>query len=346
MKPIHWRFAACLLLMGLTSNLMATAAMESNHVMDQGSFFSSEAIQKANEQIDRFMTNGRQIIIETFPSIPDNRKASFKEDNKEPFFKEWAMERMQERQVNGVYVLICKEPSFLEVGVSSSVFPRLFNANNRELLTKELIALFKQKKYDEGLLMITQSVPRMMRENARGGVRVGMVRIEAPPEFERKLASGEIKAPNAEPEQGFSILWIVAGVLGIWILFGLIRALLRPATPPQQASGAMAMEGAGSDQAGGYARPTPLYGRGGGGFFNTFLGGMFGAAAGHYIYDSFFRSAPTSSGSAFGTGEVTPPAAGSGPAYGDQFSLGEDDRFGGGDYGGGDFGGDFGGGEF
>lgn len=109
--------------------------------------------------------------------------------------------------------------------------------------------------------------------------------------------------PFARPErQGNGIGgWICLGLcvlLGVWLLVGLMRGL----------SGG-----------GGY---------GGGGFFSTFLAGMFGAAAGMWMYNSFF-------GGSDGLG-------GSSAAGADGYGTDTDYSGGGTDFG--DGGGDFGGG--
>jgi uncharacterized protein len=108
----------------------------------------------------------------------------------------------------------------------------------------------------------------------------------------------------------------IVAVLGIWLIVGLIRAF-----------------------SGGGGGP----GGGGGGFFPSLLGGLFGAAAGMYLYDTFFggsSAAAADPGAAGDAGDAG--AADAGP---DTYDGGAES--GGGDFGGGDFGGgDFGGGDF
>ena len=91
-------------------------------------------------------------------------------------------------------------------------------------------------------------------------------------------------------------------------------------------------------------------GMGGGGFMTSLMGGMFGAVAGHYLYDNFFggsHSSPASAGDAgggYGNNNTTDTGAGDYDGGGDS---GGSDFGGGGDAGGADFGGgsDFGGGD-
>ncbi len=333
-------------------------------VQDEAGFFSADAIAKANIAIKEFYDrtrSNRQIVIETYANIPAEKRSDYQPNNKEPFFRKWVAERMKAREVNGVMILICKNPSFIELGVSEDLSGRFFTKNNRENLTADLIKLFKEKKYDEGLLLITQAIPNSIRQNSGAGIRAGAVRIEPPKDLSDKIARGELKKPEPEESHwGWVLFLIVVLLIGMWILVALFRAAFRPnptAVPPMSSQPPGNM---GAGYGTGYASPMPLYGSGGGGFFTNFLGGLFGAAAGHYLYDSFFRSHPRSGMTGYDaspTSGLDNNPGGAGPAYGDNFSLGNDDRFSGGDFGatsGGDFGGsdfgggggDFGGGDF
>jgi len=94
-------------------------------------------------------------------------------------------------------------------------------------------------------------------------------------------------------------------------------------------------------------------GYGGGGFFSSLLGGLFGAAAGMWLYNNLFGGSYWDSSQAFG-GETPPTDAGTSDYDGDgsgdfdtNDSVDTGGDFGGDDFGGGDFdGGEFGGGDF
>src|SRR6516162_4680487 len=62
------------------------------HVYDQGKMFTDAGIDKAkttmsNAQFDHGLT----LTVDTYPTIPDDRKANYKEENKAKFFKDWAI---------------------------------------------------------------------------------------------------------------------------------------------------------------------------------------------------------------------------------------------------------------
>ncbi|MFQ3650773.1 MAG: hypothetical protein SNJ75_10600, partial [Gemmataceae bacterium] len=120
--------------------------------------------------------------------------------------------------------------------------------------------------------------------------------------------------------------WLCIGLMvlmGLWLVVGLIRAF----------SGVGGQAGA--------AQPG-----GGGGFLSSLLGGLVGAAAGMYLYNSFFGSGTSSVFGSSPTGDPNAGADNSPQADGGGGDWGGDAGGGdwGGDAGGGDWGGDAGGG--
>src|SRR5262249_15497044 len=127
--------------------------------------------------------------------------------------------------------------------------------------------------------------------------------------------------PHLLAQQGpdfnwMTIFWIVVVLVGVWVVIGIVRGFSRRSQGPypQQGRPMQSMGGGGaqySPQYGGAPpAPTPM-GGGGGGFVSSLLGGMFGAAAGNWIYDSF-----TGRGS-HGGGWGAPPAHGGEPRRSD-----------------------------
>jgi uncharacterized membrane protein YgcG len=108
------------------------------------------------------------------------------------------------------------------------------------------------------------------------------------------------------------LLWICVGIaalLALWLIVGIFRAVFSPnpgygggpgyrAGPgrggPGYGGGAPGMGGPGYGGGAGYSGGGAGYGGGGGGFVSSLMGGMFGAAAGSWIYNRFSsQSAPT-----------------------------------------------------
>ena len=73
---------------------------------------------------------------------------AMKPEEREKFFKELAEERSKEVKLKGVYVLVCKTPSFLYVHVPNpDEFPPGFGTKVKAAMLES----FKEKKFDEGL---------------------------------------------------------------------------------------------------------------------------------------------------------------------------------------------------
>jgi hypothetical protein len=119
---------------------------------DDGKFFGEEAWKKVAPAAEKLLKEKKlDLFIETvmtpWKGDVDKVKA-MKPEEREKFFKELIEERAKEVKLDGVYVLICKNPSSLYVFIPHrDEFPPGF-------LTKvetALLTSFKEKKFDEGL---------------------------------------------------------------------------------------------------------------------------------------------------------------------------------------------------
>jgi len=315
-------------------------------VHDDAGFFTADAVSKADEIIKDIKERHRKdLLIETFPTAPAGKEEGAKGDDGKAnprFFAAWALQRARAEHVNGIYVLICKEPRYIEPAVGNKTHD-LFSDDDRDHLGKVLIDHFKQKQYDEGLLEGVRYVQSTLDRN------------DSPKEG-NKEAEGQ--APSQQgPDTwspyggGHSTAGGVGGLplgLGGCLCVGLVVIGVL-------AAGAMAVSalfrsfghgpagygpGPGGYGPGGYGPGG--YGGQGGGFMSSILGGLFGGAAGSWAYDRFFGGHSSPTQGPWQAPNAAPPSAG--PAPDDTgYSAGGGGDFGGGDSGGG--GGDFGGGD-
>lgn len=267
-------------------------------VQDHAGLFSKSAVSEANQIDDRMMREYKhQVTVETFKEIPADRKANFDEKSKTSFFKEWATQRARDQHVEGVYVLICSNPKHLQTEVGNQT-RRVFSEKNQDELSKILIKDLKNNP-DSALVNAVRFVDSTFASNW------GKVQ-DAP------RRSTTIRHTTTEGGSSMVpyIIFGILGILGLWMLVGLFRGM----------SGGMA----GGPGMGYGAAP------GGGGFMSSLLGGMFGAAAGMWMYDSMFGRG---SSSAWGAGNNN---------YGDSGNtgIGDDTDYSSGNDGGGDWGGD------
>src|SRR6476660_6744325 len=87
----------------------STARALEPQVRDDAGFFSRQAIDQANDIIKQIkQVHGKDVMVETFATIPSDMQAQYDPANKDQFFENWLTSRAKELGVNSVYVLICK----------------------------------------------------------------------------------------------------------------------------------------------------------------------------------------------------------------------------------------------
>ena len=123
-------------------------------IKDEGKFFSPDAVKKANEEIRDIAKNYRaDLLIETYESVPadqvDKVKAMSAGERSE-FFHRWARARAEAEVVNGVFIIICRNPPHLYVEPTPK-FRSTFDEATVKKLDSILLQDFRDKHYDEGL---------------------------------------------------------------------------------------------------------------------------------------------------------------------------------------------------
>ena len=142
----------------------ATAAEAVIH--DGGAFFSEEAISEASDIIRLIrQAYDRDVVVETYAAVPDELRDELERDGKEKFYADWLERRAKELGVRGVFVLITREPGRVQVGVDRATRQRVFTIKDREALRETLVAAFKAKEFDRGLLDGMRLVRRRMEQN-------------------------------------------------------------------------------------------------------------------------------------------------------------------------------------
>lgn len=123
-------------------------------IKDEGRFFSADAIKKADDRIREIARKyDTDLLVETFESVPADQLEKVKSmsgKERSDFFHRWAQERMKEAVVKGVYVLVCRNPTYLYIDITPSARLALDDDAFRKL-RQLLLEDFRAKKYDEGL---------------------------------------------------------------------------------------------------------------------------------------------------------------------------------------------------
>jgi len=288
---------------------------------DDGKLFSSAGLDKAKAAMnDAQFDHGLTFTIDTFDAIPAGKKAGFSDATKDRFFKEWARDMATSGKLKGIYVLVCRHPGYVEVLADKETHDRGFSREDEVKLRDTLLSAFRDATKesdaakqvalrDAGLLSAVQFVIT----DLQGSHVSGHTAPQQPGRASTGMGIG-----------GWLCIGLVA-LLGIWLVIGLFRAFTG---------------GGGSGGMGG---------GGGGGFMTSLFGGLFGAMAGMWLYNSFFGSG----GGLFGGGSdayASDGYGGSGDTGAGDFSGdtgaggGWDDGGAGGGFDGGGF--DGGGGDF
>lgn len=290
-------------------------ALES--IRDQAAFFSKGTIDAAETSLAEINRQGVDVVIETFAEMPGQQAADLKSMDKKSrnrWFDDWAKQQAAKIMPDGIYVLICEEPAHLQIE-SRHVQKHGFGPSQRDQMAEVMLADLRAHKRDAALADGLAYLKKTLHE---------AVKPSATPLGE---TSGPAVHHGQPRDEGFGLGGIVALVIAgvvIWMIIGAVRSLLgrgNAASP--------------------YASSPAAYG-GGAGFFGNLMTGMFGAMAGNYLYDSFFRG-NSGHGGNFDSGSSSDQSSvwgGGGSDSGtDNDWSGSGGDFGGGDSGGGDSGG-------
>jgi uncharacterized protein len=320
----------------LAASFVLTPAQASS-VRDHAHLFSSEAVEKAQAQLDQLERSTHiPVVIETIEKVPGlDRKASTEE--KHEAINALAVRKDNAIKDEGIYYLISKNDRVNSNILVRERFKRLLPDSTRTKIGAAFLAQFKKGDFDGGLLHGVQAIERALE-----GASIGHKAAQAP---------GGI--PLAARHQGGqstmgTFFLIMLGIFGVLLVLRLLGGLFGRSA------------GAGyPGQMGGMPRPgmggygAPGYGGGGGGFFSGMLGGLGGALAGNWLYDQFsgrhggMNSADAMHSADYGAGGADQGGdaivgADDNPVGGNSWDDAGTGDTGGGDWGGG--GGDWGGG--
>lgn len=373
MKPktprVLWTFA---LLMLLAASSAAPAA--SLGVRDDAKFFSPAAVSQAEQTIRQInQKHHRDVLVETIASVPADQQDQLQQLGKTKFFQNWADQRALQQGVRGVYILICRQPSHLQVAAGNVTEAHQFTVADRDELSRMLLASFKQEDFDGGLIQGVNFIQQRMDANAPASGS-GAAAAQTGTGTSAPLPSGNTGQTNYPSVPHGQTSWglggIACAIIGVIVIIMLIRGVMGRAGGGYGRPGGYYPPGGGGGypQGGGYPPQGGGYGYGGGGgggsgFGRGFLGGLLGGAVGGYAADKWMHGQqqgggavpPTGAGggafdpgnqadTSFNStgGDFGSPDAGSGGGGGGDFGGGGDTGGGGGDFGGG--GGDSGGG--
>ncbi len=149
-----WAVFVCMIFVGL-------ARAVAPEIHDEAKFFSPDAIKKANEQIREIYSKyGKDLLIETFPSVPADQLEKVKAmqgKEKADYFHKLAIDNAKERVVNGVYLLITREPKYLYIEITPPA-REIFDKEFYNQFRKVLFSSFREDRFNEGLAAAVKAV--------------------------------------------------------------------------------------------------------------------------------------------------------------------------------------------
>lgn len=137
-----------------------------HQVWDPAHFFKAETLLEVDpilQDIDRKFY--KDLMVETFPSIPDDLKRLYQEKGKEKFFQDWAAYEGGRIKLNGVLILISAEPRRVEVSIGLDTRRKAFTEADRVELVQHLTGAFSQGSFDKGLVDAVKFVQDRMDKN-------------------------------------------------------------------------------------------------------------------------------------------------------------------------------------
>lgn len=245
------------LLLSLCVLLASAAWAAAPRIVDNAKLFSNHAVSEAMGSVERIYRNTsphKQVDIETLATLPAGKQAD-----------ELAAERFRVQSLDGVLVLIVKDPHKLAVTVGRGTEARF---RDGEAVRSVMLEHFRHGDYDGGLL-----------------AGVGLLESRLTSSF----APGATSYQRGErAAAGGSNVWLWLGVLSGGALLAWLIWRLRKRNPDAMAYGPPTGElgrvyGANSPGPGNVAPA------GGGGWGRAILGGAAGALAGNWLYDRFFH---------------------------------------------------------
>jgi uncharacterized protein len=122
-------------------------------VKDYAGLFSAAAVQKANAMLqDLPRSPGKEVAIETFPTPPNPQKLEgMSAAQRSKYFKDWIKERAERNNLQGVLVLITKQPGHLQIDVRGKTARDLIPAADYDKLQSELRSRLASHAFDQGL---------------------------------------------------------------------------------------------------------------------------------------------------------------------------------------------------
>jgi uncharacterized membrane protein YgcG len=135
-------------------------------VWDEAHFFKPETVVQVDQILAEIHEKfHKDLMIETFASIPDDFKQKYQQDGKEKFFKNWANSEGAALQLNGMIILVCGDPRHVQIELGMATRQKAFAEADRDQLVQNITAAFRGNEFDKGIVDAAKFVRDRMDKN-------------------------------------------------------------------------------------------------------------------------------------------------------------------------------------
>lgn len=207
-KP-QWRWWTAVLVGGLA--VAQPILAEGRGVHDPAQYFSVSGCDEANRQIDDlWLRTQKDLRIEVLPQLPPeqvplHKKASKHWIHERQFWRKFATDQAQQANLDGVYMLLCRKPPWHVIVVWPEKNNVIFPNGDQSSLDK-LIGQLQPRT-------TTEARDRWLQD----AVNQAATTLEANVREQSAL-------PVPDAFHWTAVLWVIAGLLVLWLVFHLIRA--------------------------------------------------------------------------------------------------------------------------
>jgi len=262
-------------------------------IQDAAGFFSKDAIATAEQQITAIHQKfGKDLRVETYAHIPTDRADQYVPEKRHEFFATWAYQRAKALGLDGVIVLICKDPAFLQVEVGERTKQQAFTLANRDYLRELLVTAFRQRHFDDGLRQAVAYYGQTLQANLGEASTGSRPSLPAPQESLPRV-----------PQGNRNLFWLIGILVAVglclgWVLRRRSGSGEERSFPPS--SGYAPSEYRSAPPGVGYPPPDARYGSGGGGGFGRGFGaGILGGLLGGWLGNRLAHRDDSASSDAF-----------------------------------------------
>jgi uncharacterized membrane protein YgcG len=137
-----------------------------HQVWDEAHLFKAETLLDVEPVLlDIDAKYYKDLMIETFPSIPDDLKNAHSTQDMTKFYEGWSIVEGNALKVNGILIIITAQSRHLHVYVGLDTRKKAFTLADRDELVNLLTTAFKARNYDGGLLDGVKFVRDRMAKN-------------------------------------------------------------------------------------------------------------------------------------------------------------------------------------